>query len=70
MYTHLVQGGGDPDQLLKLNFDWQRTLKNSRAITSESLAQLIKPVEQAAIMYFEELAEGNLFDENIIREST
>jgi hypothetical protein len=61
---------GDPDQLLKLNFDWQRTLKSSRIITSESKTQLIKTVEEGALKYFEDLAEGNLFDENLIREST
>jgi hypothetical protein len=60
----------DPDQLLKLNFDWQRTLKNSRTVTSETMTQLIKSAEEAALKYFEELAEGNLFDENLIREST
>jgi hypothetical protein len=57
---------GDPDQLVRLNFDWQRTFKNGRAITSESMTQLINSAEEAALAYFEELAEGNLFDENLI----
>lgn len=61
---------GDPDQLLRLTFDWQRTLKSGRTITSESMTQLVKGAEPDAIKYFEELAEGNLFDENVIRETT
>jgi hypothetical protein len=61
---------GDPDQLVRLNFDWQRTLKNGLTVTSDSITQLTKSAEQDAIKYFEELAEGNLFDENLISAST
>jgi hypothetical protein len=61
---------GDPDQLVRLNFDWQRTLKNGLTVTSNSITELTKSAEQDAIKYFEELAEGNLFDENLISAST
>jgi hypothetical protein len=60
----------DPEQLIRLNFDWQRLLKIGRAITSDSVTELIKEASESAMRYFEDVAEGNLFDEELIRAST
>jgi hypothetical protein len=60
----------DPEQLIRLMFDWQRVLKTGRAITRDSMIELVKPAEDAAMKYFEALAEGNLFDEKLIHEAT
>jgi hypothetical protein len=68
---HLVsKNEDDPDQLIRLSFDWQRSLKTSRAITPDSMRELAEEAEEAATRYFEDLAEGNLFDEKLIREAT
>jgi hypothetical protein len=60
----------DPDQLIRLNFDWQRSFKTSRPTTRDSMKELVKFAEDAALKYFEELAEGNLFDEKLIHEAS
>jgi hypothetical protein len=60
----------DPQQMIRLNFDWQRYLKTVRAITAESMIELVKQTEASAMKYFEDLAEGNRFDEKLIREAT
>jgi hypothetical protein len=65
-----VKAEEDPEQLIRLNFDWQRSLKTGRAITSDSMPDLLKHAEESAKEYFEDLAEGNRFDEKLIREAT
>lgn len=69
MHT-LSKSEDDPEQLIRLNFDWQRTFKTGHAITSESMKELVKHAEDSAMEYFEALAEGNQFDEELIREAT
>jgi hypothetical protein len=60
----------DSDQLLTLQFDWQRTFKSGRPITSDSLKETISKAQQSALEYFEALAEGGQFDEELIRATT
>jgi hypothetical protein len=67
---NLSKAEDDPEQLIRLSFDWQRSLKTGRPITSDSLTELVKAASAAALQYFEDLAEGNLFDEELIREAT
>jgi hypothetical protein len=59
----------DPDQLIRLNFDWQRSLKTGRAITPDAMGELMDNAQESAMNYFEDLAEGNRFDEKLIREA-
>jgi len=56
------------DQLMEMQFDWQRTFSSSRAINRESLRDILGKAERDSLKYFEEVAEGSLFDEEIIRE--
>jgi hypothetical protein len=59
----------DVDQLMTLQFDWQRTFKDERATTEDSLKRILGDAKEQALKYFEELAEGSRFDEDLIRES-
>lgn len=52
------------DELPLLVFDWQRTFSKRRAVTSGTLETILSDARTAALKYFEELAEGNRFDEN------
>jgi hypothetical protein len=59
----------DPDQLLTLIFDWQRILTADEEISREALSELLDTAQAEALSYFEDLAEGGRFDEDIIRSS-
>ena len=67
---HTVTKSEDPEQLLALNFDWQRTYNTGRPIKADVLNEGLKSAQAAATKYFEDLAEGSLFDEEIIRATT
>jgi hypothetical protein len=60
----------DPEKQVRLNFDWQRTFKTGQPITPESMIKLAERAQEAAMQYFEDLAEGNRFDEKLINEAT
>lgn len=63
---HTITKPDDPEQLMTLQFDWQRLFKTGRATAEKTLDELLKSAEDASSKYFEELAEGNMFDEDII----
>ena len=63
---HTLTKTEDPEQLLTVNFDWQRSFKDGRSITQESLKQVTEEAEKVSTKYFEDLAEGNRFDEEIL----
>lgn len=67
---HTLLRPEDPEQLTRLQFDWQRTFTKGRAITADSLKEILARAEKDSISYFEELAEGNLFDEELISKAT
>lgn len=56
----------DPEKLLTIIFDWQRTYASGRPIKREVLAEILSVAEKDSQKYFEELAEGSIFDEEII----
>lgn len=64
----LTKAEEDQDQLVSIQFDWQRAFSSSRLVTSESLKQIMAQAEKAALTYFEDLGEGTRFDEDLIRE--
>ena len=68
--THIVIKSEDPEQLLTLRFDWHRTFVSGRAATHESLKEALDQAAVASMAYFEDLAEGNRFDEELIRSAT
>jgi hypothetical protein len=67
---HTLRKPDDPDQPTTVRFDWQRSLDPSRAVHADILRDLLRGAETAAMAYFEELAEGNRFDEDILRSAT
>jgi hypothetical protein len=67
---HTLTKSEDREQLLSLNFDWQRTFASGRSINSPELADILESAERSALRYFEDLAEGGRFDEEIISGAT
>jgi hypothetical protein len=67
---HAVNKPEETDELVTLSFDWQRTLATGRAITSDNLNELFLSAQKAALQYFEDLAEGNRFDEELLSTAT
>ena len=56
----------DPEELLSITFDWQRTFTSGHPITLDNLQESVAKAEKSSNKYFEDLAEGNRFDEHII----
>jgi len=69
IHTIVKPGTQDPQPLLALVFDWQRTYISGRPTDKASLEDMLRTAEAAALEYFEELAEGSRFDENLIRDT-
>jgi hypothetical protein len=65
--THILLKPEDPEQLLTLRFDWHRTFVGGRAANRESMKEEMHRAVRDSMEYFEELAEGNRFDEELIR---
>jgi hypothetical protein len=65
--VHLLVKPEDWEQLPTLQFDWQRTFAPGRPLTDDSLRDIMARAETASLKYLEELAEGSLFDEDVIR---
>ncbi|MEK6707600.1 MAG: hypothetical protein AABY81_02155 [Pseudomonadota bacterium] len=55
------------EELVTLKFDWQRIFKEKKSLTSiASLKGSLVSAQEASLDYFEQLAEGNRFDREII----
>ena len=67
---HFLSKPDDPEQLLTLKFDWQRSFVSGRPVTSDSLKEVLASAQKASNQYFEELAEGSRFDEDLIGITT
>lgn len=63
---HILSKPEDEDQLPTLKFDWQRTFNTGRPLLKDTLTELVEKARKAALAYFEDLAEGSRFDEDII----
>jgi hypothetical protein len=66
---HQVIKPEEKEELMTLQFDWQRTFKDDRTTTADSLKRILDDAKEQALKYFEELAEGSRFDEDLIRQS-
>lgn len=66
---HLVRTEGQDQPLVTLQFDWQRKFTSGRPITRDSLKEIFTSAHKGALTYFEDLAEGSQFDEQLIRNS-
>jgi len=60
----------NPDALVNINLDWQRTYTKGVSIQRDAISEIVKKAEKPAIDYFETVAEGSMFDEELIRAAT
>ena len=60
----------DRDKLVAIQLDWQRIFSSSRAITPDSIEEILLDARKASAAYFEDLAEGNRFDEDVLSKTT
>jgi hypothetical protein len=67
---HTLTKPEEKDQLMTLQFDWQRSYQTGWQNTKENLERLVEGGTKDALRYFEELAEGNRFDEILLSETT
>jgi hypothetical protein len=65
--NHIVIKSDDPDQLPVLQFDWHRTFVDERTATLDLIREEIDRAARDSMTYFEDLGEGNRFDEELIR---
>ena len=65
---HTVIKPEDEESLFTLQFDWQREFSPSRATHADTLADLIDQAKKSALSYYEQIAIGSLFDEELISE--
>lgn len=66
---HTLHQGEKDDELLQINLDFQREYKKGQHATKDVLRNILSNTERGALAYFEDLAEGNRFDEDILRNS-
>ena len=64
--VHALVKQENPTEPLTLTFDWQRTFAAGQSITPDSLKAILSRAEKDAVQYFEELAEGTRFDDDLI----
>ena len=57
------------EELINITFDWQRNFSLGKPLALESLIEILRDAEEEALAYFEEVAEGNRFDEDLIRQA-
>ncbi|MGC1407943.1 MAG: hypothetical protein WA864_03220 [Acetobacteraceae bacterium] len=60
----------DPEALVTLSFDWQRTFTSGQVISTASVGSILARARGDAMAYFEDLAEGSRFDENVVSATT
>jgi hypothetical protein len=66
---HMVNKPEDPEQLMTVTLDWQRVFTTPKPITTDAFAPIMQDCQKSALAYFEEVAEGSLFDEKLISEA-
>lgn len=66
---HTIVKPEDPEQLPMLKFDWYRTFKDARPATIELVKEELGRATIDSSKYFEDLAEGNRFDEELINST-
>jgi hypothetical protein len=63
--VHTAVKQEEPDALVNIKFDWQRTFATEQPYDTANLKKDLDLARKAALAYFEELAEGNRFDEHV-----
>jgi hypothetical protein len=67
--VHHVSKAEDEESLMSITLDWQRVLTPPSQVSRVSLTDALYNAQHAALGYFEEVAEGGRFDEELIRSS-
>jgi hypothetical protein len=67
---HYITRGEDEEQLITLKLDWQRYLKKPAVLERNPLSKVFGQASESALIYFEELAVGNAFDEHVIEKQS
>lgn len=67
---HNFNRSNDEDALMSIRLDWYREFNRERKLTNSSYKDIFEVAEKSAMEYFEEIAEGSRFDEEIIRTSS
>ena len=68
--VHTLAKPEDKDHLMTLQFDWQRSFETGWQITKANLERIVNDAKKNALDYFEDIAEGNRFDEVLISGTT
>lgn len=66
---HLLLKPEDTEEVPMIKFDWQRWFISGQAIRRGELEEKLENAKKSALAYFEDLAVGNRFDEDIINPS-
>ncbi|MGJ4881518.1 hypothetical protein [Bradyrhizobium sp. SZCCHNPS1003] len=66
---HTLAKVEDPNQLMTLIFDFHRQFKKPQSTAEPAMKTLLNRCTEDALKYFEELAEGNMFDEHLISDT-
>jgi len=59
----------ESEGLCTLIFDWQRVFPTPKSVSMESLKETIDSAADSALEYFEDLAEGNRFDVQLLSKT-
>ena len=68
--VHAVTRPENPEELLTIVFDWQRSFATGLSARRDSLRDILSRATKDALAYFEDLAEGSRFDEDDLHSST
>ena len=60
----------NPDKLLTITLDWQREFRAAKPMTSEVVKKYLTSAQTRALEYFEDVAEGGRFDEQLVGNPT
>jgi hypothetical protein len=64
--VHTIGRAQAGERLLTMQFDWQRLFSTPRSMTVDAMGTLADDMQKEALKYFEDLAEGNRFDEELL----
>jgi len=67
---HTLIKSENPDELMTITLDWQRTFATGQSIAQESLRRIVEHAQEDALLYFEDIAEGGRFDERLDSPAT
>lgn len=65
---HTISRAEAAEGLMTIKLDWQRTFKVPQSLIETRLERELSAARESALLYFEDVAEGNRFDEQVIRQ--